>query len=80
MDVKLILKISSTTKVREHIPSDLSLSAISSFRSIENKHDVYREKDCIRKFCEFLREHAMKIINIKKRKNKIINKRAAGII
>ena len=80
MDVKLILKILSTTKVREHIPSDLSLSTISSFRSIENKHDVYREKDCIRKFCEFLREHAMKIINIKKKKNKIINKRAAGII
>ena len=80
MDVKLILKILSTTKVREHIPSDLSLSTISSFRSIENKHDVYREKDCIRKFCEFLREHAMKLINIKKKKNKIINKRAAGII
>ena len=80
MDVKLILNILSTTKVREHIPSDLLLSTISSFRSIENKHDVYREKDCIRKFCEFLREHAMKIINIKKKKNKIINKRAAGII
>ena len=68
MDVKLILKILSTTKIREHIPSDLSLSTISSFRSIEHKHDVYREKDCIRKFCEFLREHPMKIINIKKKK------------
>ena len=38
------------------------MSAISSFRSIENKHDVYRGKDCMKKFCEFLREHAMKII------------------
>ena len=53
---------------------------ISSFRSIENKHDVYKGKDCIEKFCEFLREHPMKIINFKKKKNEIIIKRAAGII
>ena len=39
------------------------ISLISSFRSIENKHDVYRGKDCIKKFCEFLREHVMTIIN-----------------
>ena len=36
---------SSTTKVRKHIPSGFSMSTISSFRSIENKHDVYRGKD-----------------------------------
>ena len=71
---------SSTTKVSEHIPSGFSMSTISSFRSIENKHDVYRGKDCMKKFCEFLREHAIKIINFKKKKNEIINKRAAGII
>ena len=35
---------SSTTKVSEHIPSGFSMSTISSFRSIENKHDVYRVK------------------------------------
>ena len=34
---------SSTTKVNKHIPSDFSVSKISSFRSIENKHDVYIE-------------------------------------
>ena len=32
------------------------------------------------KFCEFLREHAIKIINFKNKKNKVINKRATGII
>ena len=52
---------------------------ISSFKSIENKHDVYRAKNCTKKFCEFLREHAIKIINFKKKKNEGINKRAAGI-
>ena len=54
---------STTTKVSEHIPSGFSMSTISLFRSIENKHDVYRGKDCMKKFCELLREHAMKIIN-----------------
>ena len=54
---------SSTTKVSEHIRSGFSMSTISSFRSIENKHDVYRGKDCMKKFSESLREHAMKIIN-----------------
>ena len=33
---------SSTTKLIKHIPAVFSMSAISSFRSIENKHDVYR--------------------------------------
>ena len=31
---------SFTTKVSEHIPSDFSMSTISSFKSIGNKHDV----------------------------------------
>ena len=53
---------------------------ISSFRSMEDKHDKYRGKDFMKKFCEFLREHAMKIINFRKKKNEVINKRAAGII
>ena len=46
--------MSSITKVSEHIPSDFSMSTISSLRSIENKHDIYRGKDCMKTFCEFL--------------------------
>ena len=41
---------SSTTKVSRHIPSGFSMPLISSFRSIENKHDLYRSKDCMKKF------------------------------
>ena len=41
---------SSTTKVSKHIPSGFSICTISSFSSIENKHDVYRGKDCMKKF------------------------------
>ena len=59
---------SSTTKVRKHIPSGFSISTISSFRSIENRCNMYRGKDCMKKFFEFLREHTMKIINLVKKK------------
>ena len=54
------------------------MSTILSFKSIQNKHAVYRGND-ICKFCESFREFAIKIINFKKKKNEAINK-AAGII
>ena len=41
---------------------------------MENKHDVYRGKDCIKNLCESLKEHAMKIINLKKNKMKLLIK------
>ena len=50
------------------------MSTISSFRSIENKHDVYRAKDCTKNFCEYVRKHAMKTINFKKKKTKLLMK------
>ena len=56
---------SFTTKASEHIQC-FSMPIISSFKSIENKYDVCRGKDCIEKFCESLRDHEMKIINFKK--------------
>ena len=50
------------------------MSKIFSFRSIENKHDVYGGKDCMKTFCEFLREYGMKITNFKKKKMKLLTK------
>ena len=47
---------------------------------MKNKHDVYKGKDCMKKFCESLREHAIKIINFIKKKKEIINKQTARII
>ena len=43
---------SSTEKVSKHIPSGFTMSTILSFRSMENKHDVYKGKDCMKKICE----------------------------
>ena len=64
----------STTKISRHISSGFSMSTISSFSSIENKHDVYRGKDFMKKFCNSLKEDAMKIINYKKKKIRLLKK------
>ena len=45
---------SSTTTASKHIPSEFLISTTSSFRSIENKHDVYRGNNCIKRFCDLL--------------------------
>ena len=65
---------SCTTKVSKHIPSGFSMCTISSFRYIENKHDIYRSEDCMKKLCEYLREHTMKIIDFKKKTMKSLTK------
>ena len=56
---------SITIKLGEHIPSDFSMSTTSSFKSIENKHNVYRGKNCMKKLCKSLRDNSIRIINFK---------------
>ena len=68
----------STTKVGENIPSGFWMSIILLFKS-KKKHGVCRGKDCMKKFYESLRQHSIEIIKFKKKKNEVINKRAAGI-
>ena len=58
----------SATNARGHTPSGFLISTISPFRSIENKHDAYRGKDCTKTFCESLRGHTVKIINFENKK------------
>ena len=48
---------------------------ISSFRSIENKNGIYRSNDYMKKFWESFRDHTMMMINLKKNKKQLINKR-----
>ena len=50
------------------------MSTISSFKRIGNKHNVRSGKDCAKKFWESVREHAIKIINSKKEKMKLLIK------
>ena len=56
------------------------MSARSSFKSIENKHDVYKSKDCMKRFCESLREHTINIINFKNKKILVIHRPPASFI
>ena len=65
---------SSTAKEGEHTPSGFSMSTTSSLKGIENHHDVYWGKHCMKMFCGFLRMRAMKIINFKNKKMKLLTK------
>ena len=38
------------------------------FDAKENNYDFYRGEDCMKKFCENLRERVLKIINYEKKK------------
>ena len=59
---------SSTTEINRHIPSGYSIFSHFSFDQTKNKLNYYRGKDCMKKFCKDLREHATKIINYEKKK------------
>ena len=50
----------------EHIPCGYSMSTIWVFYHIENKHTLYRRKNCMKKFCSSLREHEKNIIDFEK--------------
>ena len=54
---------SYTERKSKHEPSGYSLSLISLFDSKENKHNVYRGRDCIKRFCSDIKELATKIVN-----------------
>ena len=59
---------SSTTEINKHVPSGYSLFTHCSFDETNNKLNYYRGKDCMKRFCKDLREHATKIINYEKKK------------
>ena len=59
---------SSTMKIGEHIHCGYSMSTIWRFGHIEKKHTLYRWKDCMKKFCDSLEEHANNIILFEKKK------------
>ena len=46
-----------------HKPSGYSLVRCSSFDKSENEQTYYRGKDCMKKFCDGLKEHVNRIIN-----------------
>ena len=67
MDVQIIHKILQQ-QIGVHIPCIYSMPTIWAFDRIENKFTLYREKDCMKKLCESLREHAKNIIYFEKKR------------
>ena len=59
---------SSTTKINKHTPSGYSIFTSCSFDESRNKLNYYRGKDCMKKFCKDLKEHATRIINYETKK------------
>ena len=51
------------------------MSTIWGFDHIEDKHTLYRKKDCMKKFCESLREHARSIIDFEKKKMLLLTRK-----
>ena len=59
---------SLTIKIGKDIPCGYSMSTIWGFDHIEGKHTLYCGKDCMKRFCESLREHAKSIIDFQTKK------------
>ena len=58
---------SSTTKINKHASSGYSLFTYYSFDETKNKLSHDRGKNCMKKICLDLREHATKVINYEKK-------------
>ena len=54
---------SYTTGKALHKPSGYSLLTSCSFDKLENKQTYYRGKDCMKRFCDDLKEHVTRITN-----------------
>ena len=59
---------SSTTKINKHTPSGYSSFTHCSFDTRKNKIDYYSGKNCMKKICPDLKEHATKTIDCEKKK------------
>ena len=58
---------SYTEKKTKHTPSGCSIFTNCSCDLTKNKLDCYKGEDCMERFCNDLREHAIKIINYEKK-------------
>ena len=58
---------SYTERKAIHKPCGYSSDLVSSFDSKQDKHSVYRRKDCTKKICKDFKRHVVKIINFKEK-------------
>ena len=58
---------SYTKKKARYVPSGYSIVTCCSYDKSKNERKYYRGEDCMKWFCKYLREQAMKIINHEKK-------------
>ena len=51
-------RISSTGRVNNHIPSGWCVHSKFAYGRVENPLNIYRGKDCVKKFCEHIKGEA----------------------
>ena len=71
---------SSATKIGKHIPCVYSISEISAFGNIKNKHNLYCGEDCMKFFFESLKKTGKKYNLLRKEKNVTDNKKGTKVI
>ena len=52
---------------------DIQCQQFEQFDHIKNKNILYHGKDCMKKFCEPLREHQKNTTDFEKKKNTAVN-------
>ena len=57
----------SASKINQHTASGYSLFTHCSFDAIKNKHNYYREQDCMKLFSKDLKKHSKTVINYEKK-------------
>ena len=56
------------------------MSTICAFYHVENKHSSYSGEDCMKKFCQSLRENGKNVIDFKKKQMLLLTKKNQNYI
>ena len=62
------MQTTQATNIGEHVLCGYLVSIIYVFETIENRHNLYRGEDCIKKICSSLREHAANATKFERKK------------
>ena len=73
IDVQITQKILQQQKLTTILLVDIQFQQFGHLIT-ENKHTLYHGEECMKKFCETLREHTKNIIDFEKKKMLLLNK------
>ena len=53
-----------TSKVSQHIPSGWCVYSKFAYREVEDPLKLYRGKDCVEKFCDYIKQEAHRLYHM----------------